>query len=842
MSEWHAGWFGDWHLDWFGRDASELVDGYGPSGLTTFVLDMEVGFKVRHSWITDIVPRRNGSEQRISRNDAAKQGYAGSSTLFADKVRDVRAKLARFAASGGTFLLGLQHEAMTLRADANGTTVFVHANALALSDWGSKPGQRVVVARKSGGKTSFVNAVIQSATANSITLDVAPGAIGKVGGYIMPAMAVYLEPKQTFARYPTKAESWKLAARAALTDFAPTLAKLELGPLTGSASLANVVIVSRRFGLIGNTTTLSLLHSGAAPNAGQLTEIDGEVGFLFKAGVTTLGDLATALASSAYVRMTGAWNPVATLQLADQFAPEALSGAADAGAVGTGAAITTYNGDGTARPVWDRELKNEDTAEDSISSGAVIIDHGGAPYGLGTFEEPDWGRSVWLEGEQPDWQWFKLFTWTVKGRQKSFWLPTWRDDLTFVGKAPNTITVSSTDGSDFFAWWPEQREHIQIVENSGTITRAKITAAVDNGNGTVTLTIGTTLATSSVKQVSWLELCRFESDSFDVAWKAGSFEVQTVAHVVQAPGADIATGDAFLDDEMSAEDSQPREFLDITHGTTTHRIACGTRDLAVGADVYGAIPSARGDLGVATVGNPKELSLTLPSDHALVRRYSALGCPPRTITVTLWRKQLRSGEIRVAFTGEIDSMGYDNDGIEATFRIRERASLALLRAVPNAVASRTCQNALYDSGCKVDRNGIGPTVLNFKVPATVLHVNGREVRVDLGHLLRNGDWAKGGELVVTSGTALGEPMTIETQTDLNPGFSAVATLALQAPIYGLKVGDTVDVFAGCDFSIDGPHGCGPKFDNKDNFKGFPQLPARNPHIPTKLVVPEFPDV
>ena len=48
------------------------------------------------------------------------------------------------------------------------------------------------------------------------------------------------------------------------------------------------------------------------------------------------------------------------IQAADAFSAS-LSGAALAGDVGTGVSLTTYSGDGTSRPVWDRNLDTPGT-------------------------------------------------------------------------------------------------------------------------------------------------------------------------------------------------------------------------------------------------------------------------------------------------------------------------------------------------------------------------------------------------------------------------------------------------------------------------------------------------
>ncbi len=513
---WHHDWHGEWHHDWHGMGATDFFDAYGDAPVEVFALELENGYTVTYSWATGIVKTRSGIEQRSARNDIAKQGSDGPAIMLGNLPRHVRAQMAKFAAQGAMFGFALHHEALALRAVPSGTIVPVFSSAMLFCDWAAV-GQRVVVIDSEGDSTE---GVIQSFDADTITLDVSPIADGNV---IMPVLPMLLEPQQAFPRFPVEAEAWSLKARAAVLDFAPVLAKLDLGASTVSAGFDGSFVTAREFGLIGNTRKFYMTSDAGAPNAGYLTEnaTTGEFGFTFKPTVTTISDLATALNSSALGKLTGTWTGASTIAAGDAFSPTLLSGAADAGLVGQGVSLTIYE----THPVWDRELELDgETLEDGVHGMTAVIDHGGKPYALGTADQPDWYRTTAIvDGDHEDWQWFKLFMSTVRGRQRSWWLPTWRHDLTFVSKSTNTITVSTADSSDIFTWWPAQREHIQIKETSGTITRAKITAVVDNGNGTATLTIGTTLATSSVAFVSWLELCRFESDEFTIKFDRNGF-------------------------------------------------------------------------------------------------------------------------------------------------------------------------------------------------------------------------------------------------------------------------------------------------------------------------------
>jgi hypothetical protein len=508
-----------------------FIPPFGPDGVATLVLDIEIGFRVTHKWSTDVQPMSSGKERRHCTLDAPQQFFSGTAFLEGNLPRQVKSILARYAAAGSVFLLGLAHEALTLSADAAGNTVFLDAANLAKCDWKNR-GQRVALAQRDPDTNQLVfrTGVIQDFDANSIELDVSAGIYGDEGGLIMPLFPIFPEPQQDFERFKTNVEKWKLNARSAIFDFAPTLASVAI--IEDEVPTGAIAYV-RYFGAYGNKQYFERIDADGYPDDGELVETVAHTRFNQKPGTTTLGDLATALEGSSNFVLRGDFDPDATVQWEQGgFA----TGGASSGPVGTGAALTTYNGDGTVRPVWDRELENPTTVTDAVQANTRIIDHGATPYSLAKVDKPTNGRNIlYIGDDHADWQWWKLFTSTVRGRQKAFWLATWASDLNFVGKAVGTITVRSDDESDFFGWWPKKRQYIQVVENNGTTTYAKITDAVDNGDDTVTLTIGVTLGSESVAQISWLELVRFSSDDHEVTFgiKSGLFSFPSHATEVQ---------------------------------------------------------------------------------------------------------------------------------------------------------------------------------------------------------------------------------------------------------------------------------------------------------------------
>lgn len=513
-----------------GQQDPSVIQGYGPAGVGALPLAFENGFTIKYKWSVEVQKFGSGKENRIAWLDAPMESYTGSALLLGNDPRAMRTTLAKFAAIGSVFLIGLPHEELTITADHVASTISVPS--IALCDWATT-GQRVLLRRDDDYQT----AVVQSAIDSTIVLDVDAGGAGDEGGKIMPLRPVYLEPQQDLPRYRVGAEIWNLQAHAAVPDFAPPLAHLELGPLTTSPAFDSVRILARDFGPIGNTRWFSLSPDGVS--AGSLEELGGSVIFHFEPGASTLGEMASALEASTWVLMAGDYDPSDLIDAGDAFPFELLSGGTSAGNVGIGAALESYAGDGLARPVWDLELDNTATENDGVHALTRIIQHGALPYAIGTASRSDFYRYLKIEnGDPADWQWFKLFMSTIGGGQKAFWLSTWRSDLTFLsrtlpGGGVTSIVISTGDGSDLFTWWPLQREHLQVIETNGTVTRAKITAAIDNLDGTATLTINDVIASAEVASLSWLELCRFERDEYDVKFGAKGFAIAMTARVVQ---------------------------------------------------------------------------------------------------------------------------------------------------------------------------------------------------------------------------------------------------------------------------------------------------------------------
>lgn len=285
--------------------------------------------------------------------------------------------------------------------------------------------------------------------------------------------------------------------------------------------------------------------------------------------------------------------------------------------------------------------------------------------------------------------------------------------------------------------------------------------------------------------------------------------------------------------ESSEQDGFCSELIEITYGSTVHRLTTGTDDISYAGNVYTATAAARGELGPPGVGlGDKDLELTLPVDHAVVRRYLQMLSPPKRVSVVV-RRYYSPTLVETIWDGLVAGLSVDDGGTEAVFRVQARASGALLRVIPSVVASRSCPHTLYGTMCGISRSDVGPTGLAHQITTSVIYVNGRDVRVDLLDVGRLGTWAVLGEL---EHVASGEIMAVIDQKDLNPPFSSVSQLTLQMPIPPLKVGDQVRLAAGCSRAIEV---CARRFQNRVHFGGMNRLPRRNIHAPQNSVVGAF---
>jgi hypothetical protein len=281
--------------------------------------------------------------------------------------------------------------------------------------------------------------------------------------------------------------------------------------------------------------------------------------------------------------------------------------------------------------------------------------------------------------------------------------------------------------------------------------------------------------------------------------------------------------DPVLDDETAGK--RPVELYSFTIGATSFRLTSANRDVVHGGQIYtvDAIERSPTEVPAVRSSGDRALEIFIRVDHPIVKRWFWNGVPPKAATVVVTRL-FESGAYEPIWQGALVALDCDKSG-QAKLHVSNQLGPPTRKRLPVITAGRQCQNVLFDDACGVDETA-------FRVSTTVLAVDGRRVRIDYGSTDFDFDYFELGKF---THVASGEKMTIRKQEDDNSGVTTLAWLELQAPIYGMKVGDSILATAGCFHSN---VACFAKFDNILNFVGMPAMPTRNPFFQWALGIME----
>lgn len=178
--------------------------------------------------------------------------------------------------------------------------------------------------------------------------------------------------------------------------------------------------------------------------------------------------------------------------------------------------------------------------EISFESGTRAVDFGNSfeVRSAWGYAEANYPRRYNAEGKVER-QWWKTFLGGVVGRQRQFFAPTWRSDLevdTQPTQGDDEIIVR--DVPDYISKYENSDVHHHIqLETAGGIIYREITNAVDNMDGTITITVSPTLPNdpdlSTIEVISFLELSRLGTDEIRLDHGHGRMTVNLSTRTVQ---------------------------------------------------------------------------------------------------------------------------------------------------------------------------------------------------------------------------------------------------------------------------------------------------------------------
>lgn len=241
-------------------------------------------------------------------------------------------------------------------------------------------------------------------------------------------------------------------------------------------------------------------------------------------------------------------------------------------------------------------------------------------------------------------------------------------------------------------------------------------------------------------------------------------------------------------------------------------------DVVFDARTYTSIPISRTELAGSGNEDAPTVDVELPVTIDVVQRY-AFGPPPTLLFLTIRRYHPTGGpgSAIIYWRGDATAVTVTRGGRTARFRVPNIIDNALRLEVPSVYYQSTCNHVLYDGRCRVVRSQYqvnpNPTVVSLAdggITVTVSGVDGIPALAANLPPTTPVDYLNTGEMVrVIDGE---RRLIVDNQFTI---------LTINRPFSTLNVGDELQLFAGCDHSI---NTCNEKFGNTLRFGGHPTIP------------------
>lgn len=260
--------------------------------------------------------------------------------------------------------------------------------------------------------------------------------------------------------------------------------------------------------------------------------------------------------------------------------------------------------------------------------------------------------------------------------------------------------------------------------------------------------------------------------------------------------------------ETSSSSGAPVELYEFTNGVTRMHYCSGDEDITYLNDIYVATPIKRNNFEETSEINRSGIKITVPRDNAVASLFRLY--PPGTVVMCrIFRLHRFDTDVQavVVWIGRVTACEWK--GGEAILN-SDPIYTAIKRNGLRRFYQKQCPHVLYGAAC-------GALKSQYAVTGAIVSMTGNTIDVAAvsGY---PASYFAGGFVEwfdKTSGV-----------TDNRLILSASgATLTLAAAIIGAAPGDNVTINAGCDHTIST---CHYKFNNDDNYGGFPGFPNDNP--------------
>ena len=262
--------------------------------------------------------------------------------------------------------------------------------------------------------------------------------------------------------------------------------------------------------------------------------------------------------------------------------------------------------------------------------------------------------------------------------------------------------------------------------------------------------------------------------------------------------------------ENSLDLGTPIELYEFVQGIQRWNYVSGANEIIRLGQVFAPSPIKRDNVKQTTDTFKDSIKLTFPREDEFASQYLAFA-PEDVTTVTIYRGHYGDpdNQFIVYWKGRV--VGAKTSGNQIEIQC-ESVFTSIKRPGLRARFEYGCRRTLYLKGCNVNRE-------LYKHDGIVLSVtNGLILSVQGASFKPNGYYT-GGIIVTTSGTRF--------ITEHNGDF-----ITISRPVSSLNGGQFVTIYPGCDHLKETCHS---KFNNLNNFGGFPWVPSKNPYDGSSIV-------
>lgn len=261
----------------------------------------------------------------------------------------------------------------------------------------------------------------------------------------------------------------------------------------------------------------------------------------------------------------------------------------------------------------------------------------------------------------------------------------------------------------------------------------------------------------------------------------------------------------YNDSEVSITGGEPVELYEFRRGVDTWRFTSASSDISHGGFTYDKAQIEREEISNSPEINRSGLEVTVDNNNPVAHLFK-LQPPGAVVSVTILRIHRGVADSVVVWVGRVlgCKWGTADASLQTESSSTSRKRLGLRRRY-----SLSCPHVLYGLGCNVSR-------LAFKTLGTVGAISENVITVGEASGQPDGYW-NGGYIFWQAAAGEVDYRMVDTHVG--------STLTLTFKVHGMSVGNTVDLFPGCNHTMD--H-CENRFGNILNYGGWPFQPEINP--------------